>query len=57
MPRALDVAHLTTSEENALNTRGFVLSAKLGEGAYAKVLVFLFYELHFQVSRFATRYT
>lgn len=37
MPRAADIVQLSRSEENALSTRGYEISAKLGEGAYAKV--------------------
>lgn len=37
MPRALDRIQLTNSEENILNNKGYEISAKLGEGAYAKV--------------------
>lgn len=37
MPRTLDRIHLTTSEENILSNKGYEISAKLGEGAYAKV--------------------
>ncbi|KAG4068178.1 hypothetical protein HA402_008819 [Bradysia odoriphaga] len=37
MAKALRRIHLTESEEKALSTRGYELSTKLGEGAYAKV--------------------
>ncbi|KAG4068829.1 hypothetical protein HA402_004977 [Bradysia odoriphaga] len=37
MPRALERLHLTKSEENILSNKGYEISAKLGEGAYAKV--------------------
>lgn len=37
MPRASEIVRLTASEENTLTNRGYEISAKLGEGAYAKV--------------------
>lgn len=37
MPRALDRIQLTNSEENILNSKGYEITQKLGEGAYAKV--------------------
>lgn len=37
MPRTSHYVHLTDSEDNALSARGYKLSNKLGEGAYAKV--------------------
>ncbi len=37
MPRASNRVNLTISEENILNNKGYEISAKLGEGAYAKV--------------------
>ncbi|XP_037033418.1 testis-specific serine/threonine-protein kinase 6-like [Bradysia coprophila] len=39
MPKTSHRIHLTESEENALSARGYELSTKLGEGAYAKVYV------------------
>lgn len=37
MPRASDRVNLTISEENILKNKGYEITAKLGEGAYAKV--------------------
>lgn len=37
MPRGLDCIQLTSSEENILSNKGYEISTKLGEGAYAKV--------------------
>lgn len=49
MPRTSDL-RLTTSEKNALSSRGYVLSTKLGEGAYSKVCCPLFRILEFSIS-------
>ena len=58
MPRASDIVQLSTSEENALCTRGYEISAKLGEGAYAKVCVtFINFELGFETVSNRRRYT
>lgn len=46
MPRALDRINLTSSEENILNSKGYELSAKLGEGAYAKVCLFIAFQMN-----------
>lgn len=46
MPRALDRINLTSSEENILNSKGYELSSKLGEGAYAKVCLFHTFQMY-----------
>lgn len=58
MPRNSDLVRLSKSEESALSTRGYEISAKLGEGAYAKVyMLYTYLTRKFENLKFFNRHT